>query len=388
MKVFLFTICFVLLVLVICSCNSGKKEIVNRTDGYSLKVITDKCMALDSETTQDMECLQLFYEDSCLMFSFTNEYDNSIVLYNYNTGKHVRKIKFDKEGANGIGSLFAYLYINRDSIYLYNRTTALLFLMNEKGIVKQKKEIHVNRKLEGESIFVAPDLFPRTNSPMRKIGHELLLSGLFFGELDGENSTNRPVIMYYDLGKDTYRYSDSYPFIYHKGNWGGGFSYRCPYYTFSSNEELVISFAADPHIRVHSVREGGYKEFYAGIKEDRVIKPVEQEIDLKNFTQEKQRTHFINNLNYGSIHYDSYRKVYYRIAQLPNGDLKFSDAVLRKPIVVLILDEAFNIVGESLLPKDNYLLNQCFVAPDGFHIQVESEDDDVLRFKTFQLIKL
>ena len=38
-------------------------------------------------------------------------------------GKSIRKIKFEREGANGINSVTSYLIINEDSIYLYDRTT-------------------------------------------------------------------------------------------------------------------------------------------------------------------------------------------------------------------------------------------------------------------------
>lgn len=39
-----------------------------------------------------------------------------------------------------------------------------------------------------------------------------------------------------------------------------------------------------------------------------------------------------------------------------------------------------------MLPQELYLLNQCFVG-GWIHIQVESEDDDIMRFKTFELLK-
>ncbi|MFK2242293.1 DUF4221 family protein [Bacteroides fragilis] len=150
-----------------------------------------------------------------------NEYDNSIVLYDYATGENMRKIKFEREGANGINSVTSYLIINEDSIYLYDRTTHLLSLANDRSIVKDKKRINIVRCLKGDSIFAPSELFPRTNSPILKIGDELLLSGTLFYEFEGENDSNRPVMAFYNLQKNTIRYSDSYPSMYHSGNWGG-----------------------------------------------------------------------------------------------------------------------------------------------------------------------
>ena len=242
--------------------------------------------------------------------------------------------------------------------------------------------------MKGDSIFAPSELFPRTNSPILKIGDELLLSGTLFYEFEGENDSNRPVMAFYNLQKNTIRYSDSYPSMYHSRNWGGSFTYRFPYYTLSPNNELVISFAADHNIRVHHVDSLQYHEFYAGTKEDIVIEPVEKSLDFEHFSPEADRDHYVHSLNYGCIHYDSYREVYYRLAGHPDSSIDPKEGVLRKPMSVTILDKNFQIVGETMLPQELYLLNQCFVGPDGFHIQVESEDDDIMRFKTFELLKL
>lgn len=372
----------------VCSCSYKKNDRVHRTEDYSLIVKADKCFNLDSETVQTTEYLQLFKSGEEIILSFVNEYDNSIVLYDYATGENMRKIKFEREGANGINSVTSYLIINEDSIYLYDRTTHLLSLANDRSIVKDKKRINIVRCLKGDSIFAPSELFPRTNSPILKIGDELLLSGTLFYEFEGENDSNRPVMAFYNLQKNTIRYSDSYPSMYHSGNWGGSFTYRFPYYTLSPNNELVISFAADHNIRVHHVDSLQYHEFYAGTKEDIVIEPVEKSLDFEHFSPEADRDHYVHSLNYGCIHYDSYREVYYRLAGHPDSSIDPKEGVLRKPMSVTILDKNFQIVGETMLPQELYLLNQCFVGPDGFHIQVESEDDDIMRFKTFELLKL
>ena len=372
----------------VCSCSYKKNDRVHRTEDYSLIVKADKCFNLDSETVQTTEYLQLFKSGEEIIFSFVNEYDNSIVLYDYATGENMRKIKFEREGANGINSVTSYLIINEDSIYLYDRTTHLLSLANDRSIVKDKKRINIVRCLKGDSIFAPSELFPRTNSPILKIGDELLLSGTLFYEFEGENDSNRPVMAFYNLQKNTIRYSDSYPSMYHSGNWGGSFTYRFPYYTLSPNNELVISFAADHNIRVHHVDSLQYHEFYAGTKEDIVIEPVEKSLDFEHFSPEADRDHYVHSLNYGCIHYDSYREVYYRLAGHPDSSIDPKEGVLRKPMSVTIFDKNFQIVGETMLPQELYLLNQCFVGPDGFHIQVESEDDDIMRFKTFELLKL
>ncbi|MDR1356556.1 MAG: hypothetical protein LBJ58_02670, partial [Tannerellaceae bacterium] len=59
--------------------------------------------------------------------------------------------------------------------------------------------------------------------------------------------------------------------------------------------------------------------------------------------------------------------------------------VIEKSLLVIILDSQFNKIGESYLPDAPYLTLSYFVSPEGFHIQVNSEDDDIMKFKTFKI---
>lgn len=364
------------------SCSFVEKKQV-KVGNVELSPTNELLFALDDSTVQSMEYLQLFQRNDSDILAFTNGYDNSIVFYDYATRKYMDRIHFDKEGSNGIGSAFSFHYLNKDSIYLYNMMMETLFLANNTGMVKEKYKLTVQRNLSKDSLFIAPLLFPRTNSPLVKMGDELLIPGFLPNEFEGENSTNRPVMTYFHCKKQTLRYSDSYPAMYHSGNWSGGFSFRNPYYTLSPQGEIVLSFAADPQIRVHSATEVDYKEFYAGIGGKYKICPAEKKIDMKAFTREKEREHYIRNLSYGAIHYDQYRNVYYRLAFLPNPEININDEAIRKPMEIIVLDDKFRILGKKRIEEDLYCVNQCFVGSNGFHIQIKSVNDDELRFKTF-----
>lgn len=370
------------LFIVLCGCShKGNKKIV--VDNIEIPATNDLIFALDDSTVQNLEYLQLFQRNDSNILAFTNEYDNAIVFYDYSTKTYVNRIHYDKEGNNGVGTVLAFCYLNNDSIFLYNMLMQTLFLTNSKGVVKEKIKIAISPNLTPDSLFMAPLLFPRTNSPLMKVGDELLIAGFFPNEIDGENSKNRPVMTYFNCESQTIRYSDSYPAIYHNGNWGGGFSYRNPAFTISPQDEVVLSFAADPQIRVHSVKTEDFKEFYAGIGGEYEISPAEKDIRMELFTYEKQRRHYIENLSYGAIHYDQYRNVYYRLAFLPNTEIDIRDEALRKPMEIIVLNDRFELIGKSRMNDELYWVNQCFVGPDGFHIQVKSADDDMLFFKTF-----
>lgn len=364
----------------LCACSTKK---VRQVQEVSLKELADCVFVLDDSTVASMEYLQYFQRNDSAILAFTNRYDNSVVLYDYKSKKNVGRIHYEKEGGDGIGEVFSFCYVNDDSIYHYHFNLRTLFRTNNEGKVLEKHLINTYSNAFPDSLFIAPVLFSRTNSPLTVVGDKMLMAGFMMGEVEGENDENRPVMVYYDLKTGKLDYSDSYPSVYHKGHWGGGFIYRNPYFTISPQNEIILSFAADSNLRVHSMNEKGFREYYAGVGGDYVITPIEERASSKWINKDECNRHYIDNLSYGPVFYDKYRCVYYRIARLPDPSIDIHKTPIIKPIEIIVLDKSFEVIGKCRLKEDKYWINQCFVGEDGFHIQVESESEDELRFKTF-----
>lgn len=362
------------------SCKDNKGLVQTFVNQCNLIRIEDKTFVLDDETTQNFDCLQ-FYRTNDLesKLFFNNTYDNSIVEYDFASSRFIRKIKFHKEGPDGVGSSFFFRCLNQDTILIYNYAMQRLFMADCMGKVFDKRAIKIDVNLLQDSLFMGPGFIStRTNNPMIKIGDEILLSGFLPKEQKGENGNNRPVLAWYHLKDNKIRYSDCYPEIYHKGNWGGSFSYRNPSYTLNDRNELVLSFAADLNIRVSEL---GYaqREYRAGFVSP---KPV---MDEMIYPGDKDERHFFRSISYECIHYDSARKLYYRLVTLPlEGEIPKKRPV-HKPLALIVLDSDFEMIGYFELPKADYLPNNCFVSSDGFHVQVVSDNDDILRFATFMV---
>lgn len=78
---------------------------------------------------------------------------------------------------------------------------------------------------------------------------------------------------------------------------------------------------------------------------------------------------------YLGILYDPYRNLYYRIAKLPAGEyqshIEERTAVYSRykhQFSIMVLDEAFNVLGEQLLPADTYNNRNIAVIEDGLLI--------------------
>lgn len=371
------------LFIILSSCTKNEER---KIPDIRLVEIENLVFPLDDSTVENMEHLQYFQRNDSNVLAFTNEYDNSIVFYDYNSRKYLSRVSYDKEGANGIGPVFAFCYVNEDSIYHYHYNLSTLFRTNAKGKVLEKHVIHVLPNPSPDSLFLAPTLFPRPQSPMRLIGDEMLIPGFLIAEVEGENDKNRPVMTFFNLISHEIRHSDCYPSMYHDSNWGGDMTWRAVKYTMSPDDELVLSFSADHNVRVRKLEEEDYNEYYAGVGDGYEIKPIENKVtNFKSIPPEVKRSHYIRNLTYDGIYYDKYRDVYYRIAKLPDSDIDIHKRPIRKPIEVVVLDKDYKILGKASLPSYKYWISHVFVGVEGLHIQIQSENEDELVFKTFVL---
>lgn len=58
-----------------------------------------------------------------------------------------------------------------------------------------------------------------------------------------------------------------------------------------------------------------------------------------------------------------------------------------KKIQIIALDSIFNIIGRYNLKDDIYISGLSFLSNEGLHIKTNSENDDIMRFKTFKICK-
>ena len=364
---------------ILSSCNQ-KIETHNYISSHKMSLSKDKRIYLDDSTVQSPTYLQYFSIKNKNLLAFINEYDISIIINDLETGELYKKIHFEKEGNNGIGTLRAF-YLSDDTIYLFNYWNQMLYITNINGEVLKNKIIDLNTYISNINI---PTILPRTLSPIYKIDNNLILSGFTSTEKDDENDSNTPTTVIYNIKNDSIHLINSFPPIYHTGFWGGDLNHRGIRYTIGKKKEMVISYSVDEYIYTIDSTIHKKKYYAGGINHTKKIKPISKNRNPNSYNQEDLIEHYMNNITYGGILFDKYREVYYRICLNPNNNSK-QDIILRKPASIIILDINFKKIGETFIPKYEYDISSCFISPEGLHIRVESDDDDIMTFKTFKL---
>lgn len=378
----------VVIVFAVCSCkkNTVKNEFYKKLENKcSIQFIGKKDIPVDENVSTSVNYIQ--YIDDKDWLSIYNKYNNSIYFYDYSKQTYQKQIVFPKEGNNGVGKIQGYDYYKEDSIFVYNYNTQTVYLTNSNPQVLWRKRIPTKDLFSFDFLPCFP--FLQTNSPMIYIDNKIILEGFASGETTAETSTNCPVTTIYNFKQDSVFFANNYPGQYQLYHWGGAF-YRMPYFTVNKEDKnMIISFPQDHNIYVYSIPNGKQTKYYGGSNNIKQIDAYDEEKKLyADYNENRIADWFYTIPTYRSILYDKYRKLYYRIACLPSSN-KLKEVkkyrYMTQPIIVIVLDEKFNYIGECELPDNADLVyTNSFVNKEGLNIQVNTGNEDLLTFHQFK----
>jgi Domain of unknown function (DUF4221) len=375
--------------LCLSGCNKlfeNKNTEQNFSDTVILTVFKDKSFQLDSITAPTFPCLQFIPQTNQLLF--LNNYDNSIYYYDYLTEKLSMKKSFSLEGPQGVGRISGFYQQHNDSLLLYayqQHYLTKVFNNTFKRIITYDNEFLDFTK----NNIVYPTPFVSTIAPINVSNKDIFLTGFIMGEGKNIYEFKRPTLIRID-STDKLSYHLNYPDFYKKGNWDG---FRFVYNCFNSEKQTIcVSYAADHFIHQYSIIDKQESSFYAGSRYIKSIRSVNKPIG-----DEDTKIVFSNLMTTNCYHgllYDSWRKVYYRIATLAMSQDSFEHE-MKKPkgnfhhdITIIILNEKFKIIGETILSsKTPYSFDHVFVSQEGLCLKKESDDEKEIKFTIFKLEK-
>ena len=382
MKNSILILCLLLSVL---SC-SRKTEI--NSDAYKL-VETDTHLSfpLDDRTIIYTYSLQAFTDaDGKEYLVFQHENYREILFYDMQTQQFIKKISCEREGAEAVRRFSGFYVRNMNEIYVTHASHDGISVIDGEGKLIRYFE---NKTKEGEIIdtYVAVTLLlirefdSKLYIPLGinwKAGSEVRLQkSNLCATIDLTNGDIHALpLSYFDvLGKE----DENMITMNHT--------------TCTNGTNFVYSFNEDENIYVTDLSH----------TKGRKIKVKSKYLPTVTFQPQKFTSdgsgicEDINKARYLSLIYDPYRNVYYRIAHLKTelengadclelmgfGGIAFS---------VIILNEDFQIIGETRLPDYHYNPRLFFVREDGLYIS-ESHfmnpdfDENKLCFRRLELTK-
>jgi hypothetical protein len=377
---------FCLILLAACGPKKQDEHILSRhSNGTNLRVTEEKIIIpVDNETLTRTECVSVFRDGSRWVLTWLNRNKNAIQFYDLASGALLKKMTMPSEGPNGIGTIEGYLVKSPDSLYIGSRIYSKLYLVN--GWSQILQVIDYGYDQDGEYILPA-----RINNGSLKrpefVGDKLYLPDIAMG--NWQAMTEQQLLgtkLCIEVDTTTGRVK-RLPFTYPPNYWAEG--KREPVYSrIHENGKFIYSFFGDHYIyvtadHVHVERHPAKSRYFNTLG-----------IYPNSMGMNEYLRYICQYGHYASIVYDKWRRVYYRFVYLPS-EVQLDDDLMQKAynpetISIIILDDRFEVLGETRLPKNRFIIDNFFVTEQGLyvsnhHIENKAVDDDHLSFTLLRL---
>jgi len=384
LRVYFFQI-FIISVLV--SCSSSEESSINQTyqfeDIYTFEMVGETKFPLDSVTSGSSDYKVYLDLKKQRIFAFDNPSKNRIYVYNYDRQKLIKFIEFQREGPEGIGQMEGFYIHTLDSIFIPSTQNQALYLVNQNSKIVKK---YPYPKREGRDFL---QIFFTSHNPATLVGNLIYCTPTVFGRT--EKKPKNAIVL--DLITEKWEEKGSIPDTYDKGYFAAP-NFYTSYYDYNPDKDIYVhSFPIDNYVYAYDLKDS-VKQYYAGSKYLKTTQPIG--LNMVKLLFDEYTKYYQQSPSYLGVHYDKYRKLYYRTAQKPINDelIDDPDPLKRnfKTFSIVILDENLQKVGEFEFP-DKYTYSPYFFStPEGLLItnmkkMRERENEDYLYYDLFKIIK-
>jgi len=364
-----------LLSIVLCGCNEVSTETNTQIQGSGDFIHLNTSGSISPKT----KFLQYYEEHQKSWLLFGNEDNNETIIYALPSGRIEKRMKFDMRGSNRIGIYKGAFIHNFDSIFVISATYFTeFFLIDTTGTVKRK--FSVDSISIGESHNALVPLYSHFSMEAVFRNGMLNLNTDVFTAISNADLHTQSICISYDIGKGELVDRFKYPEFddTHKAS----LEYYCRTHNGS---DLVYSFRRLDDLYILK-ENGDYNIIPCPSRFQR------KDLDWTNNRTEPieiQRERSLKNPYYGSIMFDKYRKLFYRI-YIPGYKLKNGESALQyfgyPPLFsIMVLDENLTLIGETLMPMNTYDPLMAFITRDGLFLALHPNhpkyDPDSLAFE-------
>lgn len=378
------------------ACNTDSKiQSENKSKAYTLLSDSEIRFPLDSLTGQKPQYTQVVEgEDGNRSFTFFNSLNHSLYFYDFDTRAIDKIIPYEREGPNGIARPTGYHILNEDSIYIFNLLSNELIRTNSEGESFERISMIGGESMSSNNwALLYPQFFPQSVTPFLSNKNELIVAGSYMWAIPDSIISTFKFTANINLQNSSVQYQHSYPteIFGSKFNWDDPF-YTTVHYDLNSNtQEMIYSFPIT-------------HDLYVGKLGDSNLRKVESERDSKSIlplmtnnavvsTRMEMAEHIKQTDIYGGIKYDPFRNLYYRLLKKGINNVAEDITWQEKPIVILILDENLQYVGETEIGQlKDWNTENMLVTKEGLLIEFlgseNTEDEDFIIFKLFEAEEL
>lgn len=375
-----FNYLYIAALLIICALSScsGKSDFVVRNSGqfsndsttlYLSDSIID--LTIGERVSPVPNSAQIIEAEDGERFLILDE--NTIYSFDLENDSLVASLKIKNCG--GLNDFSGFTVLNQDSILIYNYARGVLYLLN--GQSKVLNEFPVNKFRES----VSPEAL--VSSPVLFTDGIVILSGVPISSKSrlGEDDN---VSLSVNIADGTITPGARFSNEYSEGFFGGVY-YNFINHCLDNDGRIVFSFPASNYIYRYNNKLEFIDSLYMGSRYTGEIECAPDPTILNMRDKDGRIQYFLSQDSYGSIKYDKYRNVYYRVAEHPLSG--WTGGKFSKPFSLIAMKPDGEIISETpiISDKESLLRFSLFVTHEGLIIPQTTNNENIIRFRLFKL---
>ena len=357
---------------------SGNELTYDKSNLEELPIAGTQIFEVDSVTVNELTYPQVLAFDGRNIVTSINVVDNSLKLFDLDSGQLYKTLNFKSEGKDGLNELLSVHILSADSI-LYVDKVPNLFLLN------QNLEIVRNFSFKDDLEKGMPLFYANVLPPIRVKRDQFIASNYY------TNMPDRRLNVSFDLEKEELVYMNEVPEeavigfygIDGFGNWN---------YVYDHENNFVFNYPNLDSLYVYDQDFQLLRKVYAGssLKKEKTNKLVHkrlesmapQNIELNEREILKQAR---NSFIYHKLLFNKKKNQYYRIVGLPiaHFDYELNDPIKSeiRNYSLLVLDKHFDILQEYIIPFNKYMIqNEAYFVYNGkLYIQRNNTNEDEMQ---------
>ena len=381
---------FLLNVILLSACQSKYNE---QKTIYTIQLEKSKQISLpiDENTYFLSKSIFQFEEEGREYLHFENRqktmYD--IIIFDLENQNVSKRIPIQREGANGIPAMTGSKpFFNSNNLMVFQHNISRISFLNGKG------EVIRNIPIKKEGYFIEFNLSSFFYMPTFVKDSIIYISQRSKGKGKRVGYDKIPLFISYNMktGQTDWlplffptTFDGNYTII--KGEDGFSYDYN------EKDNRLVCSFIKYDSIMVTDDLQ--HVKWYDA--KSRYLKSMKPNVDnhtndIYGLIKNEEKPKYLH------LMYDKYRDVYYRFAEMPCELAKDetpydNQAPKAREFSVIILNDKFEIIGETKFPGSKYFYKMSFVGKDGLYISENNLanpefDEDKLVFSCFKLVDI
>ena len=367
--------------LILLSCNSTIRQKGNIQVEKTDSIIS---LAIPSGVTPTTRNIRYFVDDGKQYIAILNSNTSAIDVICLTKGCFVKSIKPQIEGPNGLGSkMDGFDMVCFDTIIvsvggMHNK----LFIIDSSAAIRNQVEFNIYNQpylpvctlwssygyvsnYDGENVYLSNVC--RARREEFEMLHDYSI-GFCYNIKTGKQlryPINHPNVA---MGKDKILYSEqSFLKIGNK-----------VVLSYMLGHQVFVSIDNGPW-QVYDIKSSFVKKRFSRPKASNIVDVMKEYDEAPAYLV---------------LVYDKYRQVYYRFVYpgitVEPGDDVMKLGEFRRIFSVMVMDEDFNILGETLMPENTYNSNMFFINEAGLWISTNHPDnpdfdEDVIKFQLFTL---